>query len=112
MSRSEKSRRNQKQRLLRTRQKRLGQQTAIRSTAGRPPGRFKMSEVIEHLAEPLIEQLGDSPEDIERIIMMTIVGVEPDAVSTARTRGNNSSDGRCKMLSRRRGGTVRDEMGL
>ena len=74
MSRSKNSRRNQKERLLRTRQKRLGQQTAIRSTAVRTPGRFKMSEVIEHLAEPLIDELGNSPEDIERIIMMTIVG--------------------------------------
>jgi hypothetical protein len=59
---------------LRTRQKRQGQQTAIRSTAVPTSGRFKMSEVIEHLAEPLIDELGDSPERIERIIMMTTVG--------------------------------------
>ena len=73
MSRSEKSRREQTQRMLRARQKRLGQRDVVRATAGRSSGRFKMSEVIGHLAEPLVEQLGETPEDVERIIMTTIV---------------------------------------
>jgi len=73
MSRSENSRRKQTQRMLRARQKRLGQRDVARATAGGPAGRFKMSEVIGHLAEPLVEQLGDTPEDVERVIMMTIV---------------------------------------
>ncbi len=73
MSRSEKSRRKQTQRMLRARQKRLGQQKTIRSTVVPTSGRFKMSEVIKHLAEPLIEEFGDTQEDLERVIMMTIV---------------------------------------
>lgn len=73
MSRSKKSRQNHQQRLIRLRQKRLGQQTAIREIAVRSAGRVKMSEVIEHLAEPLLDELGDTPEDVEQIIRMTIV---------------------------------------
>ena len=33
---------------------------------------FRMSEVISHLAEPIVAELGDTPEDIERIITLTI----------------------------------------
>ncbi len=74
MSRSKASRQKEMQLKQRARQKRLERQTAIRESAVRPSGRLKMSEVIEHLAEPLIDDFGDTPEDVERVIMMTIVG--------------------------------------
>ena len=74
MNRSKKKRRREeKRRTLRTLQNRGTQRTAVPSVAVRSPGRLKMSEVIGHLAEPLIEQMVKSPEDMERVIMMTIL---------------------------------------
>lgn len=73
MSRSAKKRREEKRRALRARQTTGNQRTAVPSAAVRSPGRLKMSEVIEHLAEPLIDDMVTTPEDIERVIMMTIL---------------------------------------
>lgn len=49
----------------------------IRSNASAPlvvtsPGPLKMSEVISHLAEPIVDEFCKSPEDLERIISLTI----------------------------------------
>lgn len=74
MSRSKASRQKETQLKLRARQKRLERQAAIRESAVRASGRLKMSEVIEHLAEPLIDDFGETPEDVERAILMTIAG--------------------------------------
>ena len=73
MSRSEKKRREQKRRMLRMRQRRENQRAPGQATVPRSPGRPKMSEVIEHLAEPLLDDTVTSPDDIEKTIMMTIL---------------------------------------
>jgi len=72
MSRSKGSRLKEAQRMMRARQKKQNQQAAIRHSATQASGRFKMSDVIEHLAEPLLDDFGDTPEQVERVIMLTI----------------------------------------
>ena len=80
MSRSEKRRRKKKQRMLRRRERHQKGQSAgltrpitAERSPGRLPGGLKMSEVISHLAEPLIDQMGTSPDKIESVIMMTVL---------------------------------------
>jgi hypothetical protein len=72
MSRSEKKRREEKRRMLRLRQRRESRQPAGLPAAAGSPGRPKMSEVIAHLAEPLINDMVTTSDDMERVILMTI----------------------------------------
>ena len=37
-----------------------------------PTTGVRMSDVIRHLAEPIVEELGDSVDDLERIITLTV----------------------------------------
>lgn len=62
--------RKRRARATKRRQKNSARNTHSRVTFPQP--RRKMSEVISHLAEPLVEEYGDTPEDIQRIISLTI----------------------------------------
>ena len=72
MARSAKRRQRklqQKAKKRRARRKRLSTSAPI---VVKSPGPLKMSEVISHLAEPLVDEFCNSPADLERIITLTI----------------------------------------
>ncbi len=63
------SKRRQKQ-LRKGRKRRKNKQQ--NSVPQSPPTGIRMSDVIRHLAEPIVDELGDTIEDVERIISLTI----------------------------------------
>ena len=68
MASSAKQRRKQ----LRKAQKRRRAGNAQRRPGQVPTTGFRMSDVIRHLAEPLVAEFGDSAADLERIITLTV----------------------------------------
>lgn len=68
MASSAKRRRKQ----LRKAQKRRTAGKTQRQHVQLPTTGVRMSDVIRHLAEPIVEELGDSVDDLERIITLTV----------------------------------------
>ena len=68
MASSAKQRRKQ----LRKAQKRHGARNAQRQQGQLPTTGVRMSDVIRHLAEPIVAELGNSVDDLERIITLTV----------------------------------------
>ena len=64
------AKRNRKQ--LRTAQKRRAAGKTQRQHVQLPTTDVRMSDVIRHLAEPMVEEFGDSVDDLERIITLTV----------------------------------------
>ncbi|MHB8861189.1 MAG: hypothetical protein ACYC6N_02210 [Pirellulaceae bacterium] len=69
MASSAKQRRKQQ---LRQMQKRRGTRSTPRQNGQLPNKAVRMSDVVRHLAEPIVEELGDSLDDLERIISLTV----------------------------------------
>ena len=68
MASSAKQRRKQ----LRQTQKRRGTRNAQRQNGQLPNTAVRMSDVIRHLAEPIVAEFGDSIDDLEWIITSTV----------------------------------------
>ena len=69
MASSAKQRRKQQ---LRQMQKRRGTRNTPRQNGQLPNTAVRMSDVVRHLAEPIVEELVDSVDDLERIITLTV----------------------------------------
>ncbi len=72
MASSAKRRRKKLQQRAKKRRAKRALTSASAPTITESPGRLKMSEVISHLAEPLVDEFCNSPEDLERIISLTV----------------------------------------
>jgi hypothetical protein len=72
MARSAKHRQRKLQQKAKKRRAKRRRRSASAPAIVTSPGPLKMSEVISHLAEPLVDEFGDSPEDLEQIITLTI----------------------------------------
>lgn len=72
MARSTKNRQRKLQQKARKRRAKRRRRSAPAPAAVPASGPLKMSEVISHLAEPLVDEFCNSPEDLERVISLTV----------------------------------------
>lgn len=72
MASSAKRRRKKLLQKAKKRRAKKGRLSASAPATFKSPGPLKMSEVISHLAEPIVDEFAHSSEDLERIISLTI----------------------------------------
>ena len=76
-----------------------------RTRSGQPPTTgVRMSDVIRHVAKPLIDEMGDTVEDLERIIAVTI------AAWNLTLHASEVQDGQYREIARKHFGSDRESV--